>query len=180
MEAEEEGVDAEEEEVVAVAVFELGAGGSLMDKSIPQTQMVEVPGVAEASREVGEGGGGVDSRQYALPSALSTGTPTTSRAPMPPLPQATGAPPLLPLPGLLALPLPPVPSPIPPPFPRAPLPRLLPSSWAYPRFLLPGVGRHQIILLTLSRTSPRLLPPLPALPAPPPWALHLPLLNTTH
>ncbi len=45
MEAEEEGVDAEEEEVVAVAVFKLGAGGPLTDKSIPQTQMDEVPEV---------------------------------------------------------------------------------------------------------------------------------------
>ena len=31
MGAEEEGVDAEEEEVVAMALFELGAGGLLMD-----------------------------------------------------------------------------------------------------------------------------------------------------
>jgi hypothetical protein len=36
--------------------FELGAGGPLTDKSIPQTQMDEVPEVAEASREVGGGG----------------------------------------------------------------------------------------------------------------------------
>ncbi len=56
MEAEEEGVDVEEEEVVAVAVFELGDDGPLTDKSIPQTQMDEVPEVAEASREVGGGG----------------------------------------------------------------------------------------------------------------------------
>ena len=56
MEAEEEGVDTEEEEVMAVAVFGLGTGGPLMDKNIPQTQMDEVPGVAEASREVGGGG----------------------------------------------------------------------------------------------------------------------------
>jgi hypothetical protein len=40
-----------------------------------------------------------------------------------------------------------------------------------PRFILPGIGRHQIILFTLSRTSPRLLPPLPP---------HLLPLNTTH
>ena len=40
----------------------------------------------------GRRGGSVDSRQYALPSALSTGTPATSRAPMPSWPQATGAP----------------------------------------------------------------------------------------
>jgi len=58
MEAEEEGVDAEEaEEGVAVAIFELSADGPLTDKSIPQTQMDEVPRVAEASREVGGGGG---------------------------------------------------------------------------------------------------------------------------
>ena len=56
MEAEEEGVDTEEEEVVAVALFELCAGGPLMDKSIPQTQMDDVHKVAEASREVGDGG----------------------------------------------------------------------------------------------------------------------------
>ena len=56
MGAEEEGVDAEEEEVVAVAVFKRGAGGPLTNKSSPQTQMDEVPGVAEASREVGGGG----------------------------------------------------------------------------------------------------------------------------
>ena len=57
MGTEEEGVDEEEEEGVAVAVFKLGAGGPLTDKSIPQTRMDEVPGVAEASREVGGGGG---------------------------------------------------------------------------------------------------------------------------
>ena len=56
MKAEEEGVDAEEEEVVAVALFELGAGGPLADKSSPQ-MVDEVPGVAEASREVERGGG---------------------------------------------------------------------------------------------------------------------------
>ena len=58
MRAEEEGVDEEEEdedEVVAVALFELGAGGPLTDKSSPQ-MVDEVPGVAEASREVGGGG----------------------------------------------------------------------------------------------------------------------------
>jgi len=45
----EEGVGAEAEEVVAVALFELGAGGPLMDKSSPQ-KVDKVPGVAEASR----------------------------------------------------------------------------------------------------------------------------------
>jgi hypothetical protein len=56
MRAEEEGVDEEEEdedEVMAVALFELGAGRPLMDRSSPQ-MVDEVPGV-EASR----GGGGV-------------------------------------------------------------------------------------------------------------------------
>jgi hypothetical protein len=53
--AEEEGVDAEEEEVVAVALFELGAGGPLTDKSSPQ-MVDKVPRVAEASRDVGGGG----------------------------------------------------------------------------------------------------------------------------
>ena len=48
-------MDAEEEEVVAMALFELGAGGPLTDKSSPQ-MVDEVPGVAEASREVGGGG----------------------------------------------------------------------------------------------------------------------------
>ena len=56
MEAEEEGVDAEEEEVVAVAVFELGAGGPLTDKSIPQTQMDKVPKVAGQAEKWEEGG----------------------------------------------------------------------------------------------------------------------------
>ncbi len=54
MAAEEEGVDGEEEEVVAVALFKPGAGGPLMDKSSPQ-MVDKVPGVAEASRK---GGGG--------------------------------------------------------------------------------------------------------------------------
>jgi hypothetical protein len=55
MGAQEEGTDAKEEEVVAVALFGLGAGGPLMDKK--SSQMVdEVHGVAEASREVGGGG----------------------------------------------------------------------------------------------------------------------------
>ena len=55
MGAQEEGADAKEEEVVAVALFKLGTGGPLMDKS--SSQMVDmVPGVAEASREVGGGG----------------------------------------------------------------------------------------------------------------------------
>ncbi len=70
------------------------------------------------------------------------------RAPMLPLPQVL--PLLLPLPRVLALPLPrspalplpPAPLPIPLPFLRAPSP----SLWAYPCFLLPGVGRHHIIL----------------------------------
>ena len=59
MGAHEEGVDVEEEdEVVVMALFELGAGagGPLTDKSSPQ-MADEVPGVAEASREVGGGGG---------------------------------------------------------------------------------------------------------------------------
>ena len=55
MGAQEEGTDAKEEEVVAVALFKLGAGGPLTDKR--SSQMVdEVHGVAEASREVGGGG----------------------------------------------------------------------------------------------------------------------------
>ncbi len=49
MGTEEEGVDAGEEEVVAVAIFELDAGGPLTDKSSPQ-MVDEVPGVTEASR----------------------------------------------------------------------------------------------------------------------------------
>ena len=56
MEAEEEGVEAEEEEVVAVAVFKLGAGGPLTDKSIPQTQMDKVPEVAGQAERWEEGG----------------------------------------------------------------------------------------------------------------------------
>ena len=57
MRAEEEGVDAEEEDedkvvAVAVALFELGVGSPLTDRSSPQ-MVDEVPGV-EASR----GGGG--------------------------------------------------------------------------------------------------------------------------
>ena len=56
MRAEEEGVDEEEEDkVVAVALFELGAGRPLMDRSSPQIMVDEVSGV-EASREVGGGG----------------------------------------------------------------------------------------------------------------------------
>ncbi len=55
MGAQEEEADAKEEEVVAMALIKLGAGGPLTDKS--SSQMVdEVPGVAEASREVGGGG----------------------------------------------------------------------------------------------------------------------------
>ena len=51
MGAEEEGVDTEEEEeeVVAMALFDLGTGGPLTDKSSPQ-MVDEVPGMAEASR----------------------------------------------------------------------------------------------------------------------------------
>ena len=57
MEAEEEGVDAEEaEEVVAVAIFELSADGPLSDKSIPQTQMDKVPKVAGQAEKWEEGG----------------------------------------------------------------------------------------------------------------------------
>jgi hypothetical protein len=157
MGTEEEGVDVEEEEGVAVAVFKLGAGGPLTDKSIPQTQMDEVPGVA--SREVG-GGGRVlilGNMLYLLPYPRAPPPPHVHRChhchrpqallPLLPLPRV----PALPLPRSLAIPLPPAPLPIPPPFPRAPLPRLVPSSWAYPRFLLPGVGRHQIILLMLKQ-----------------------------
>ena len=55
MGAEEEGVDAEEEEVVAMAFFKLGTDIPLMDKSSPQ-MVDKVPEVAEASREVGGGG----------------------------------------------------------------------------------------------------------------------------
>jgi len=39
MGAQEEGADAKEEQVVAVALFELGAGGPLIDKS--SSQMVD-------------------------------------------------------------------------------------------------------------------------------------------
>jgi len=60
----EEGVGAEAEEVVAVALFELGAGGPLMDKSSPQ-KVEKVPGVAEASRE-------------GAAAAFSTGAPAAS------------------------------------------------------------------------------------------------------
>ena len=106
MEAEEEGVDAEEEEVVAVAVFELGTGGPLTDKSIPQTQMDEVPRVAEASREVG-GGGGVlilGNMLYLLPYPRAPPPPHVHRCHHGHRPQAL--PLLLPLPRVLALPLP--------------------------------------------------------------------------
>ena len=56
MGTEEEGVDAEEEEVVAVAVFELGDGSPLTDKSIPQTQMDKVPGWQRQAERWEEGG----------------------------------------------------------------------------------------------------------------------------
>ena len=129
MRAEEEGVDEEEEdedEVVAVALFELGAGRPLMDRSSPQ-MVDKVPGVAEASREVG--GGGVvlilGNMLYLLPYPARAPPPRWSprvllppsqqaprlrlppsprpRAPMPPL-SSPALPPLLPFPRVPWLP----------------------------------------------------------------------------
>ena len=125
MRAEEEGVDEEEEdedEVMAVALFELGAGRPLMDSSSPQ-MVDEVPGV-EASR----GGGGVvlilGNMLYLLPYPARAPPPRWSprvllppsqqaprlrlppsprpRAPM--LPLSLALPPLLPLPRVPGLP----------------------------------------------------------------------------
>jgi hypothetical protein len=128
MRAEEEGVDAEEEEedkvmAVAVALFELGAGSPLTDRSSPQ-MVDEVPGVAEAHREVG--GGGVvlilGNMLYLLPylaralpplwsprvllppsqQAPRLSLPPSPRAPLSPL--SLALPPLLPLPRVPGLP----------------------------------------------------------------------------
>ena len=127
MGAEEEGVDAEEEEededeVVAVALFELGAGRPLMDRSSPQ-MVDKVPGVAEASREVG-GGGGVlilGNMLYLLPYPRAPPPPHVHRCRHCHRPQAL--PPLLPLPWVLALPLPRSPA-----LPLPPAPLRLPNT----------------------------------------------------
>ena len=91
MGAEEEGVDAEEEEVVAVALFELGADGPLMDKSSPQ-MVDEVPGVADLLPY--PWAPPPPSPQVLLPPSQEVPRlrlPLSPCAQMPPLPQALGA-----------------------------------------------------------------------------------------